>query len=489
MAEAAEKLVIKTKTKNPFKNIDVPVEHSGKAIILPADPAAMTLDLAIETLERKREEENKVVELVEPIEAFPWDGAQAFFKAMRVLFGWGQAVKTPPKHFFDPGSEPKVISVECGYKETMEVMWGSFRLPGIKGELECETTMQDGRLIFCLQGQVRRKYLPQIRELFELTRKLVDTDSIYRGKAFKLVCDAKGNINWGSQPKFLNTKAIRPEELIFSDELSRQVEINLFTPVRHTEFCKRTGIPLKRGVLLEGPYGTGKTLTATVAAKICEEYNWTFIHIENGNALKTALEFAKLYQPAMVFCEDIDRVTGGDRNAFMDMILNTLDGVTGKDMEIVTVLTTNNIDGINPAMLRPGRLDAVIPLRAPDEKAAQALIKLYARGRLQKDADLSGAGKALEGQIPAVIREVVERAKLYAISREQSEKIHFNGIDIELAAKGMTEHLAVLNRDRTRKMSIGDELVHTLREALPTSTPEAFKQALIEGLDAWRKRS
>jgi SpoVK/Ycf46/Vps4 family AAA+-type ATPase len=72
-------------------------------------------------------------------------------------------------------------------------------------------------------------------------------------------------------------------------------------------------VPLKRGVLLEGPYGTGKTLTAFVTAKKCVENGWTFIMLDRVAALKEALTFARMYAPAVVFAEDIDRSVEGER--------------------------------------------------------------------------------------------------------------------------------------------------------------------------------
>jgi transitional endoplasmic reticulum ATPase len=437
------------KVQKAYTGIDVDIRRQGKMMILPNDPAPMDYDTAIAVLQQKKADEETRVNVHEAIvEAFPWDGAIAFFKAMCDSYGWGQAVKTPPKHIFDSGQEPTSITVEIGFNQRTEILWGAFKIPGIEGQLETSTTREGDRLVFCLKGWVKKKHLSKVRELAELTRKYVRESSCYRGKAFQLQVDDDGDLDWNSPPKFLDTSIIKPEELIFSKVLEEQIYTLVFTPVMHTDFCRQNGIPLGRGILLEGPFGTGKSLTAAIASRLCEENNWTFITISEATALEAALQFARIYQPSMVFAEDIDRVVAGGRNVEMDRILNTIDGVTGKGSEVITILTTNEADKINPAMLRPGRLDAVISLRAPDAEAVERLIRLYARGLLSSGASLISAGEKLAGEIPATIREVVERAKLFAIHRTGSPDITLTGEDLVGAADSMRQHLELLNRER-----------------------------------------
>jgi ATPases of the AAA+ class len=192
------------------------------------------------------------------------------------------------------------------------------------------------------------------------------------------------------------------------------VETNLFTPIIRAQDCLENGIPVKRGILLAGTYGTGKTMAANVASRHATDAGITYVYVPRADELSDAIEFAKQYQsPAcVVFCEDIDRSVNGERSVEMDDILNILDGVDTKNANIITVLTTNDLESINPAMLRPGRLDAVINVTPPDGPAVEKLIRLYGKGTISADTDLTEAGKALSGNIPAVIAEVVKRAKL-----------------------------------------------------------------------------
>ena len=95
-------------------------------------------------------------------------------------------------------------------------------------------------------------------------------------------------------------------------------------------------------------------------------------------------------------------------------------------------------------VLDPAPADAA-STAAPDTIAAQKLVRLYGRGLIEDNADLTGTGKKLAGCIPAVIREVVERSKLSAISRlKGAQDLVLTGKDLENAADGMLQHLKLI---------------------------------------------
>ncbi len=436
--------------ENRFNNTTVGLAFGGTKITLPDDPHQMKVSEAIESLKRIEKEQETVVSVNEIVKAFPFDGAYAFMKAMKQIYGWATAVPTPS--FFGP-RPPQTISLEIEVGVTTQIIWGEFEVPGIEGRLKTGVWKSDeGMMYFCLQGQVKKKHMAEIARLANLTRDLVATESIYRGKAVQLQVNDKGQVDFNKSPKFIDLSRINEDELTFSEEVGAQVENFLWVPIEHTKACRTHKIPLKRGVLLEGPYGTGKTLTAFVTAKKAKNNGWTFVMIPQVSGLKDALQFSRLYQPAVLFAEDVDRAVTGERSVAMDDILNTIDGGESKGSEVITILTSNHVENINKAMLRPGRLDAIIKVSAPDAKAAEKLMRIYARETLSTDADLSKAGKELSGRIPAVIREAVERAKLYAVSRaakNNSEKVEITGEDLYLSARGMSAHLGLLDGQKT----------------------------------------
>jgi transitional endoplasmic reticulum ATPase len=221
---------------------------------------------------------------------------------------------------------------------------------------------------------------------------------------------------------------------------------------------------------MEGEFGTGKTLCAYVTARLAQENGWTFIMIDRATALTTALNFGMLYQPCIIFTEDIDRETAGVRTPELDAILNVVDGIGSKGKEIMVVVTSNQAASINRAMLRPGRLDAIISVQPPDAKAAERLIRLYGRGLIAADEPLQRASAELNGQIPAVIRECVERSKLWAISRSPEAVITLRDEDLMRAAISMKHHLELLRGKQpdpiTPEHHLGAALVAMLQKSV-----------------------
>jgi len=396
------------------------VYEARKNVGIPEDPK-MTLDTVISLAQTLKEEQEQLVDIIEPFQAYVWDGAVCFSKAMRRMFGHahGKTVKT----FFGE-NPPKMIRVEVSFGEFDDVPWGQFELPGFdKGEVIVTTsTEQDGRTVFQMVARVKRKHQELVKELTALTRRIIAEESIYKGKALELPLDNEGrNIDANGFPKFMDLRRVNKGELLFSADLERIVDANLFQMIDDPESVSRMGVPAKRCICLAGTYGTGKTMTAMVAAKLCEENDRTFFYIKDVRALADAIRHARPYGRVLVFAEDFDRVAAGERNAEMDAVVNILDGID-KSMDIIVVLTTNHARNINKVFRRSGRVDITIEIDTPDADAVERLIHLYGRDFLAED-DFSTVSKELADakQPPSNVREVVEGAKLYALRRAHGD--------------------------------------------------------------------
>lgn len=436
------------KKQEEKKQVDVvDIVRHGEKMILPED---MTLPRAIAVLQRQMEYEEETVVINETISGFIWDGALALQKAFTKKFGWVSAEPIPG---FFGSTPPQLISIEIGYGKTTQVPWGRFSLPGIDGYVQTGTNIHKGRFVFQFSASVKRKHTAVIADIARLTREFLRDESIYRSQAIQIdFRNPDGSVNEMPMPNFMDLNGINPKALIFSDDVDTQISTNIFTPITKTLACEMSKIPLKRGVLLAGKYGTGKTLAAKVTAKHAVDNGWTFIYIKSPAELPEAIIFAKDYEPAVIFSEDIDRAAARERTNQVNDILNTLDGIDTKNSKIMVILTTNHLDQINEAMFRPGRLDAVITISPPDAKAAIRLVQQYAGSQLQENEDLTIVGTTLAGQIPAVIREAVERAKLYEINLRTNDQLaavnyrpQITSQALLAAAQGMNAQLKLLS--------------------------------------------
>lgn len=421
------------------------VRHGDKITI----PEVMSYDDAIDVIQRRKEYENQPVAIEEIFMAFPQDGAYAMDKVLTEMFGWTPAVGTG---WFGQ-IPPKMLTVEIDFGKVAQVPWGKFSLPSVSGALFSGVAVKDGRVCFKLTASVLRRDEATIRDFFSRVRAYLKSNSIYKGKAVKIrFRDDNGSPVELPEPKFIDTSRINPNSLIYSKHVQDSVETNLFTPIQRVADCVNNDISVKRGVLLAGPYGTGKTLAAHVASKLAVENGLTYIYVERASELADAVNFAKLYsEPASVlFCEDIDRSVHVERTVSVDEILNIIDGVDSKHLNLITVLTTNHVENINAAMLRPGRLDAIIEVSSPDAEACERLLRWYGGESIDSHEDLSQAAKFLSDSqtIPATIAEVVKRAKLSQLRlQEPGTKVtKLSGDALTTAAFTMTSQNELLAR-------------------------------------------
>lgn len=401
------------KRAETWQHLDVGLDHYGSKIVLPADPFPMSTGDGIATLKRIKAAQERIYDISETLPVHFFDGLVAFGKALKEKFGYADSVAKEINSFFGKIEiPPRLINVRTGPgpRDIMQVPFGVFDIPNVKGQFETAYEVVKGMPVLRISGQVKSNERDVLLEIIEIATRIAKTDSIYRGKSIILESNANAEIDFDHPLDFFDPNA-GFEVPIFNDDTQALIDTALLAPLRYTANCRKLKVPLKRGVLLAGPYGTGKTLVAKQVAKVGNASGWTFILVKQATSLQFALNFAKLYQPCIVFAEDMDRIAG-NRNEGANNLINEIDGVVGKNDEIMTVMTTNFPERIDKAFLRPGRLDTVVQIAPPQAEAVGRLISFYAGDLLDKKADLTDVSVQLAGNIPATIREVVERSKL-----------------------------------------------------------------------------
>ncbi|KAH8047808.1 proteasome-activating ATPase [Aureococcus anophagefferens] len=174
-------------------------------------------------------------------------------------------------------------------------------------------------------------------------------------------------------------------------ELREVIELPLTNP----ELFVRVGIKAPKGVLLYGPPGTGKTLLARALAS---NINATFLKVvasaivdkyigESARVIREMFGFAKDHQPCVIFMDEVDAIggsrfsegTSADREIQRTLmeLLNQLDGFEQLG-QVKMVMATNRPDILDPALLRPGRLDRKIEIPLPNEAARLDILKIHA---------------------------------------------------------------------------------------------------------------
>jgi len=406
----------------------------GNKFILPVSMNGR-VDDAIHFLEEYKETQETKFHFSRTFNYRPWDGAAAFDRAMKRVFGTAGVGKAIRVMFGE--IPPQYREVATGPNRTQQVPWGRVAFSPLDTEftLGAERVENYG-VVFQLAASAPRKFRTHVQAFFQVVEQELREASIYKGQA----------ITGGGEPNFLDVEAINPELTVYTPNVMVQLETNLWSLLRYTDNMRRNGITLKRAVLVEGPYGTGKTMAGMLTAREAVANGWTFILARPGqDDLMEVLETAQLYAPAVVWYEDIDTVSKGTSDIQISRLLDVLDGITNKGTEVVAGFTTNHAHKIQKGVLRPGRLDAVIHIGHLDQAGFEKLVRVTVPKDRLGEFDPVAVGEAFKGLLPAFAKEAINRAMQYSMSRNGGELGLIDTEDLINAAEGLRPQLTMMN--------------------------------------------
>ncbi|HET9861058.1 MAG TPA: proteasome ATPase [Nocardioidaceae bacterium] len=271
------------------------------------------------------------------------------------------------------------------------------------------------------------------------------------------------------------------------DQIRDAIEL----PYLHPDMFKEHELKPPKGVLLYGPPGCGKTLIAKavanslakkVAAKTGQEGKSFFLNIKGPELLnkyvgeterhirlvfQRAREKANGGTPVIVFFDEMDSlfrtrgsgVSSDVENTIVPQLLSEIDGVEGLE-NVIVIGASNREDMIDPAILRPGRLDVKIKIERPDAESARDIFSKYLTANLPLHADdLAEFGNDRDACVAGMIRATVERMYTETEENRFLEVTYANGDKEVLYFKDFNSGAMIQNIvDRAKKMAIKDLL-------------------------------
>jgi ATP-dependent 26S proteasome regulatory subunit len=245
----------------------------------------------------------------------------------------------------------------------------------------------------------------------------------------------------GSILRIRERPTMSPEELILPPATFEDLRRQVVGVARNSERLRAAGQHLKRGVLLYGPPGVGKT--HSVRYLISELAETTVVELtgETLHAIREACSVARTLQPAMIVVEDVDLIAEerdhyGGASSVLFTLLNEMDGLE-EDADVVFLLTTNRADLLEPALAsRPGRVDQAVNIDLPDRESRRRLVELYQGGL---DVELTRLDTVLDrtdGVTASFLKELLRRAAVLAADREDqpgSTRLHVTADDLDAA--------------------------------------------------------
>ncbi|ELZ49108.1 ATPase AAA [Halorubrum coriense DSM 10284] len=254
------------------------------------------------------------------------------------------------------------------------------------------------------------------------------------------------------------------------DGAKAELERAVTWPLSYGPLFDAAGADPPTGVLLYGPPGTGKTL---LARAIAGESGVNFIQVagpelldryvgESEKAVRELFDRARQAAPAIVFFDEIDAVAtdrdaaGGDGSGVSERVVSQL--LTELDRasdnpNLVVLAATNRRDALDPALLRPGRLETHVEVPEPDREARRKILDVHTRGKpLTDGVDLDRVADETEGYSGAEIASLSRAAAMRAIERvadehgeaanDHAEEVGITGEDFDAALESVRPETA-----------------------------------------------
>ena len=222
-----------------------------------------------------------------------------------------------------------------------------------------------------------------------------------------------------------------------ADEQKQEIREAVELPLTHSDLYRQIGIDPPRGVLLYGPPGTGKTMLAKAVAHhttaafirvVGSEFVQKYLG-EGPRMVRDVFRLAKENAPAIIFIDEVDSIatarfdahTGADREVqrILMELLNQMDGFD-QTVNVKVIMATNRADTLDPALLRPGRLDRKIECPHPDRRQKRLVFQVCVnKMSLSDEVDLEDYVSRPDKISAADIRSICQEAGLQAVRKNR----------------------------------------------------------------------
>jgi ATPase family associated with various cellular activities (AAA) len=263
--------------------------------------------------------------------------------------------------------------------------------------------------------------------------------SIYRNHTLQLAYEAGKRDEYGDieQPErfqvmFSPAEPVTDEDIVLAEDQLKVLQRNVIDLHTRREVLLANGVPSRRGILLHGPPGTGKTFACRYLCHKLPGVTRLFVTGTSLLNVNAVFSFARLLQPSVVFFEDVDLIFASREinlySSALGDLLDQMDGLRAHE-NISVVFTTNAIDRLEAAIKdRPGRISQCIYMGAPAAEQRRRFLGHQLRRHDAKAVDLERLVAETDGATQAFLKEWVHRAVQIACERldgaDENARLH-----------------------------------------------------------------
>ncbi|KAJ5273945.1 ATPase [Penicillium angulare] len=236
---------------------------------------------------------------------------------------------------------------------------------------------------------------------------------------------------------FLETPKVRWTDIGGQHDIKKRLQQAVERPLKHPQRMQRLNVKSKKGVLLYGPPGCSKTLTVKALAT---EAGLNFLAVkgaeilsmyvgESERSLREIFRKARAARPSIIFFDEIDAIaarrsssSSGGVNV-LTTLLNEMDGIE-ELRNVLVIAATNKPDVLDPALMRPGRLDNILYIGPPDFEARKEILRIWTdKSVIHDEVDLDELATQTEGYSGAELVSICETAGDAALDEEDETNL------------------------------------------------------------------